>query len=73
MIVTLETEDAQGVLLIDHVRTVFPGDMFVTVVLRNRGFVIVPVPETKTQMPVPTAGLFPAKVAVAVPVVAQRV
>ena len=68
-----ETDEAQGVLLIDQVRTVCPGEILVTVVFRNKGFVIVPVPETKTHIPVPEAGLLPASVAVAVPVVAQSV
>ena len=68
-----ETDEAQGVLLIDQVRTVIPGEIFVTVVFLSKGFVIVPDPDTKTQMPVPLVGAFPAKVAVAVPVVAQSV
>lgn len=69
----LETEDAHGGLLIDQVRTVTPGVNPVTVVFLTSGFVIVPEPETKTQIPVPLVGLFPAKVAVAVPVVAHKV
>jgi hypothetical protein len=69
----LETEDAHGGLLIDHVKTVWPGLIFVTVVFLSNGLVIVPVPETITQIPVPLAGLLPANVAVAVPVVAQSV
>jgi hypothetical protein len=73
LIVILETEDAQGGLLIDQVRTVCPGEIFVTVVFLTNGFVIVPLPETKTQIPVPAAGAFPAKVALAVPVVAHNV
>jgi hypothetical protein len=73
VIVMLETDDAQGGLLIDHVSTVCPGEMFVTVVFLKRGLVIVPEPETKTHIPEPAAGAFPAKVAFAVPVVAQSV
>lgn len=73
VIVMLETEEAQGGLLIDHVKTVCPGVKPVTVVFLTSGFVIVPEPETLTQIPVPLAGLFPLSVAVAVPVVAQRV
>lgn len=73
LIVTLETEEAQGGLLIDHVRTVCPGEIFVTLVFLTNGFVIVPEPETKTQIPVPLVGELPANVAEAVPVVAQMV
>lgn len=69
----LETDDAQGVLLIDQVRIVAPGDILVTVVFLKFGFVIVPEPETLTHTPAPTAGALPARVAVAVPVVAQSV
>jgi hypothetical protein len=71
--VMLETEEAHGVLLIDHVRIVKPGVNPVTVVFRTSGFVITPEPETKTQTPVPLVGLFPANVADAVPVAAQMV
>lgn len=56
-----------------HCNMETPGLMFVTVVFLRRGLVIVPVPETNDQEPVPTAGRFPASVAVTVPVVAQRV
>lgn len=73
MIVIFETEDAHGGLLIDHVITVVPGDRFVTVVFLTNGFVMVPLPETLTHIPVPLVGAFPFKVAVAVPVVAQSV
>jgi hypothetical protein len=73
VIVTLEVEGEQGGLLIVHAKTVTPGLIFVTVVFRARGLVIVPVPEIKVHDPVPAVGAFPAKVAVAVPVVAQRV
>lgn len=69
----LETEDAHGGLLIDQVRTVNPGVNPVTVVFLTNGFVIVPEPETFTHKPVPIATTLPAKVAVAVPVVAQSV
>lgn len=71
--VMLETEDAHGRFVIDHVSTVCPGEIFVTVVFLRRGFVIVPVPETNTQTPLPTVGAFPARVAFTVPVVAQSV
>ena len=71
--VMLDTDEAQGGLLIDQVRTVKPGVNPVTVVFLRSGFVIVPDPETFTHIPVPLAGLFPLSVAVAVPVVAQSV
>lgn len=57
----------------DHIKTVTPGLIFVTVVFLTIGLVIVPVPETNVHDPVPTAGAFPASVAVAVPVVAHKV
>lgn len=41
--------------------------------MRIKGFVIVPEPETITHIPVPLTGLLPARVAVAVPVVAHNV
>jgi len=68
-----ETEEAQGGLLIDQVKTVSPGVNPVTVVFLTNGLVIVPEPETLTHIPVPLTGLFAFSVAVAVPVVAQRV
>ena len=71
VIVTLDVDELQGELVIDQVRIVTPGEIPVTVVFLKSGFVIVPEPETKTQRPVPIAGLFPAKVVEAVPVVAQ--
>lgn len=71
--VTLEDEEAHGLLLIVHIRTVTPGVKPVTVVFLTKGLVMVPLPEIKVHNPVPALGAFPAKVAVAVPVVAQRV
>jgi hypothetical protein len=68
-----ETEDAQGGLLIDHVRMVKPGVNPVTVVFLTSGFVIIPEPETSTQIPEPLEALLPAKVVLAVPVEAQSV
>jgi hypothetical protein len=71
--VTFEVDDVQGGLSIDHIKTVTPGVNPVTVVFRTNGFVIVPDPETKVHEPVPTAGAFPARVAVADPDIAQSV
>ena len=73
IMVMFETDEAQGGLLIDQVITVIPGVNPVTVVFLKSGFVIVPEPDTFTHIPVPLAGLFPFRVAVAVPVVAQSV
>ena len=70
--VTCEVEDEHGGLFIDHIKTVTPGVKPVTVVFLKVGVVIIPDPETKVQEPVPTAGAFPARVAVTVPVAAQR-
>ena len=63
VIVMLETEEAQGGLLIDQVRTVNPGVNPVTVVFLISGFVIVPEPETFTHKPVPVTTTLPANVA----------
>ena len=71
--VMFDVEEEHGELLIDQVNTLIPGVKPVTVVFLNKGFVIVPEPETKTHNPVPTTGLLAAIVAVAVPVVAQSV
>jgi hypothetical protein len=59
-IVMLETEDAQGRLLIDQVNTEVPTVSPVMVVLGLFGVVITPDPETFTQTPVPESGVFPA-------------
>lgn len=72
VIVTFETEEAQGGLLIDHVKTVNPGVKPVSAVFLRRGFARVPEPETITHIPVPLTGALPAKLVEAVPVVAQR-
>ena len=73
VIVTLEVEEVQGGLLIDHVKTETPGLIFVNPEFLKRGFAIVPVPDTKTHKPEPAAGLLPARKVDAVPVVAQSV
>jgi hypothetical protein len=62
VMVMLEAEEVHGGLLTDHVRTVVPGVKPVTVVLFNKGLVIVPGPETLIHEPVPDVGAFPANV-----------
>lgn len=59
MIVTFETDEAQGELLIVHANTLFPKPSPVIVVVGKSEFVITPVPETNVHAPVPTAGKFP--------------
>lgn len=73
VIVTLEVEDVQGGLLIDQVRTVTPGEIFVSAEFLIAGFARAPDPETMTQSPVPVVGALPAIIVEAVPVVAQSV
>ena len=72
VIVTFETEEAQGGLLIDQVNTVKPGDKLVRAVFLRTGFARVPEPETITQIPIPLAGALPAMLVEAVPVVAHK-
>ncbi len=63
----METFDELGVqfpLLTVHLKTDVPSAKPVMVVLFKVGVVILPVPETKVQDPVPTAAMFPFKVAV---------
>lgn len=73
MIVTSDVEEGQGALLMDHVRIVTPGEIFVRPVFLKSGFANVPDPETLTHNPVPAVGALPAKKVEAVPVVAQSV
>jgi len=61
----------QGLFEIVHLKTFVPVGNAVTPEVFNVGFVIVPPPETSVQLPVPTAGLLPAKFDV--PGVAQTV
>jgi hypothetical protein len=56
----LETEEAQGGLLIDQVSTVVPAAKPVIVVAGLFGAVIAPDPETFTHKPIPTAAAFAA-------------
>jgi hypothetical protein len=62
--VTLE-ESAQVPLVIFHLKTFAPVPKAVTVVVGLVGVVIVPLPLTNDQVPVPTEGVFAAMVAVA--------
>ena len=71
--VTFDTDAAQGELLIDQVKTVIPGDIFVRPEFLNTGFAMVPEPEIFTHSPVPVVGALPAKKVEAVPVVAHNV
>jgi hypothetical protein len=50
-------------LLISHLNWLLPTDKAFTFVLKEAGAAIVPVPETRVQIPVPTDGLFPVRIA----------
>ena len=60
---TVELEFGQLPLPIVHCNTFIPAPNAVKPVLNKFGEVIVAIPDTKLQVPVPTAGLFPFKVA----------
>lgn len=62
--VTVLVELGQGGFEMVHINTFAPAPNPVTVVVGDPGVVIVPAPLTKVQVPVPTAGVFPASVAV---------
>jgi hypothetical protein len=57
VIVTFETEGAQGALAIVHENTLFPKGNPVIEVVGDNELVMVPPPETKVQAPVPTPGV----------------
>ena len=59
MMVTLELEGVQGLFEMVQAKTFVPKPSPVMFVLGRLGFVIVPLPETKVQIPVPVAGKFP--------------
>jgi hypothetical protein len=63
VIVTVDVDDGQGALLIVHMNTFAPTPRPVTVDVGDPGVVMVPVPLTSVQVPVPTVGAFPASVA----------
>ncbi len=63
-IATVEIEAAQTPLVIRHLKTLVPTPNPVIVVLGKVGDVMVPAPETKVQLPVPTAGVLAFMVAV---------
>ena len=54
VIVTLELDDAQGALEIVQANTLLPKPNPVIPEVGDNEFVIIPVPETKVQAPVPT-------------------
>jgi hypothetical protein len=60
VIVTLETEGAQGALEMVHAKTLVPDPKPVILVVGESEFVIVPLPETKVQAPVPVVAVFAA-------------
>lgn len=62
-IATVEVDGAQTLLLIDHWNTFTPNPKPVTPLFGDVGDVIVPAPDTNVHEPVPTAGVFPFKVA----------
>ncbi len=61
---TVEVDGEQTPLLIVHWSTLEPNPTEVNPLLAKVGVVIVTEPDTKLQLPVPTAGIFPASVAV---------
>ena len=58
-----ETEFAQGAFEIVHAKTLFPNPNPVMDVVGESEFVIVPIPETKVQTPVPTVAVLAAIIA----------
>ena len=56
LIVTVEIDGAQGAFEIVQANTLFPKPKPVILVVGDNEFVIVPIPETKVQAPVPTTG-----------------
>jgi hypothetical protein len=63
VIVTVEVDVPQGGLLMVHWNTFGPKPKPVTVVVGEEGVVMVPVPLTSVQVPVPAVGVFAAIVA----------
>ena len=63
VILTLETDEAQGRFEMVHRKTFIPGPRLVMVVAADSEFVMVPDPEIKVHAPVPIAGTFAAMVA----------
>ena len=64
VMITSSVETAQPPLLIVHLKVAdAPTVNPVTPELADAGVVMVAAPETKLQLPVPTAGVLPAKVA----------
>ena len=62
--VTVLVDAGQGALLMVHIKTFAPTPKPVTPDVGEEGLVIVPVPLTKVQRPVPIVAGFPANVAV---------
>lgn len=63
VIVTVVEEEVQGALEMVHWKTLAPAPKAVTPEVDDDGVVIVPIPLTSVHIPVPTTGVFPAKVA----------
>jgi hypothetical protein len=64
-IATVEVEGGQTPLLMVHCKTFVPTAIAVSPEVADVGVVIVAAPEINVQLPVPTAGVFPASVAIA--------
>ncbi len=60
VIVTLETEAAQGAFEMVHAKTFTPNPNPVIEVVGDNELVMVPIPETKVHAPAPTVALFAA-------------
>lgn len=61
---TSSVEETQPVLLIVHLRVLFPTPTPVTAEAGEEGSAMVAVPEITDHIPVPMSGVFPARVAV---------
>lgn len=64
MMATVDVEGGHVPLDMVHWKTFVPVEIPVTLEFGDVGDVIIPVPETKVQTPVPTTGVFPLRVAV---------
>lgn len=62
VMVTFDTDDAQGELEIDQVSTVVPTVSPVSVELGSKEFVITPEPDILIHRPVPAVAVLPASV-----------
>lgn len=62
--ITSSEEEVQGALAMVHLKVLFPVPSPVIPEVGELGEVMLPVPDINVQVPAPTVGVFPAKVAV---------